>query len=115
MPATDTKATAERVLYTLKEFCFRNRISAPTYNEMRAQGRGPKEIRIGTKVLISPAAETEWQCARENPEGVEAQEIASTAKAMQDRGRRAAKKSIASSRHVSVCPESRARRAKAMA
>ncbi|HEY5131754.1 MAG TPA: hypothetical protein VIJ35_31425 [Bradyrhizobium sp.] len=101
MPTADTKPAAEGAAFTLKEFCFQNRISPPTYNELRAKGRGPKEIRIGTKVLITPKAEAEWRRARENPVGEEAGEIARIAKAMQERGRRAAKKSVASPNHVS--------------
>jgi hypothetical protein len=115
MPADDTKPAAKRAAKAITQFCATKQFSEPTYYKLKARGLGPREMRIGPIVRISPEAEDEWDRARENPVGEEAQEIARTAKALQERGRRAARKSVASPRHVSVCAESRARRAKVMA
>jgi hypothetical protein len=106
--ASSEDAAVERVAFPVPVFCGRNNLSEPSYYKMRAQGLGPKEMRIGTKVLITLAAEAEWQRARENPKGAEAAEIARTAKALQKRARRAAAKSIASPLHVSRCQRSKA-------
>jgi hypothetical protein len=111
MQTAGLEPALERVVFTIKEFCRRNGISVPTYGELRARGRGAKEMRIGTKVLITLSAEAEWQRARENPVGKEAEEIARTAKALQERGRKAAKKAVASPRHVSHRPIRRGCRA----
>lgn len=111
MQTTDTKPADEEVVRTIKKFCFRNDMCVPKYYEMRAAGRGPKEMRYGTAVRISPEAEAEWRRARENPVGEEAAEIARTVKALQERGRKAAKRAVASSKHVSRHTERRGSRA----
>ena len=41
----------ERVAFTVPEFCFRNGISRPTYHRLRAQGRGPVEMRLGLNAI----------------------------------------------------------------
>jgi len=48
-------------LMTLAEFCDRNRISKSTYHNLDAIGRAPATIRLGSRVLISPEAETAWR------------------------------------------------------
>jgi len=58
----------ERVAYTVPEFCFRNGISRPTYHRLRAQGRGPKEMRLGlNKILITADAERDWHELMQGP------------------------------------------------
>jgi hypothetical protein len=54
--------------YTVAEFCHRNRISLTSYYELRSRGQGPREMRVLSKVLISPAAEADWRHARETPD-----------------------------------------------
>ena len=55
-------STLERAAYSVQEFCLRNHISRPTYHRLRAEGRGPKEMRIGLNVIrITADAEREWQ------------------------------------------------------
>ena len=52
----------ERAAYTIPEFCFRNHISRPAYHRLRAQGRGPVEMRIGLNIIrITAEAERDWQ------------------------------------------------------
>jgi len=51
---------------TVAEFAQRNRISTGHYFVMRRRGDGPKETRIGRKVLISPEAEADWRRKHES-------------------------------------------------
>jgi len=58
----------ERVAYTVPEFCFRNNISRPTYHRLRAEGRGPVEMRLGLNAIrISADAERDWQQEMQKP------------------------------------------------
>src|SRR5262249_37441955 len=58
----------ERVAYTVPEFCFRNNISRPTYHRLRAEGRGPVEMRLGLNAIrISAEAERNWQLEMQKP------------------------------------------------
>jgi len=58
----------ERIAYTLPEFCFRNGISRPTYHRLRAEGRGPVEMRLGlNKILITADAERDWHRDMQQP------------------------------------------------
>jgi len=58
----------ERVAYTVPEFCFRNNISRPTYHRLRAEGRGPVEMRLGLNAIrITADAEREWQRQMQEP------------------------------------------------
>jgi hypothetical protein len=85
----------ERAAYTIPEFCFRNSISRPTYHRLRAEGRGPVEMRIGLNVIrITAEAERDWQRSMQEPrEDLETRAAARAVKA----GDAAAK----SSKHVS--------------
>jgi predicted DNA-binding transcriptional regulator AlpA len=57
-PSTDTNQ--ERDSYSILEFCKRNGISRGTFYNMRADGKGPKEKRVMSRVLISKVAAAEW-------------------------------------------------------
>ncbi|RWD88635.1 hypothetical protein [Mesorhizobium sp.] len=46
---------------SITEFCRRFGISTPTYFKMRAEGRGPREVRMaGSVVRITPEAIRDW-------------------------------------------------------
>jgi hypothetical protein len=61
-PVGGTRFALQRAAYSIPEFCFRNQTSRPTYHRLRAEGRGPKEMRIGLNVIrITADAEREWQ------------------------------------------------------
>ncbi|MFY9769405.1 MAG: hypothetical protein WBG18_17425 [Xanthobacteraceae bacterium] len=70
---------------TIKEFCARNRISHSTYFELRHQKKGPREMRVLGKVLITPEAEADWR--RE----CEIVHDDATVERFQERGRKAAR------------------------
>jgi hypothetical protein len=64
----------EPASFTIIEFCGRNRISPSQYFELKKQGKGPREMAVGTRgKRISQQAETDWQREREaaaaRPEG----------------------------------------------
>ncbi len=49
--------------FTIAEFCQRNRISRQFYSKLREQGKGPKEMRLGSRVLITREAADAWRTA----------------------------------------------------
>jgi hypothetical protein len=87
--------------FSIREFCRDHGISAPTYYELKKQGLGPAEMRIGTLIRISREAAAAWRHARENPDEAEADAVTRSAEALRERARRAAKRAIASPKHVS--------------
>jgi hypothetical protein len=50
----------EKNAFTINEFCERNSISKPQYFRLRAQGKGPRTFKNGTRDRISQEAETDW-------------------------------------------------------
>lgn len=51
----------EKDSYSIDDFCARNSISRAMYYLLKAEGDAPKEMRFGTKVLISKEAAAEWR------------------------------------------------------
>ena len=51
-------------LFTIKSFCLGHGISESFYHELRKQGLGPKEMRLGARVITHEAA-AEWRAERE--------------------------------------------------
>lgn len=94
-----TRSTAdsspERIAFTIPEFCFRNSISRPTYHRLRAEGRGPVEMRPGLNVIrITLEAERDWQRLMQEPrEDLEARAM--------KRAIRAGEAAVKSSNHIS--------------
>ena len=52
-------------LYTIEIFCERNRMSEAMYFKLKRQGKAPREMKIGKKILITPEAEADWRRERE--------------------------------------------------
>ena len=52
-------------LYTIEDFCERNRISEAMYFKLKRQGHAPREMKLGKKILITPEAEADWRRERE--------------------------------------------------
>src|SRR5262249_15791549 len=62
------RSPPERVAYTIPELWFRNGISRPTYHRLRAEGRGPVEMRLGLNAIrITADAERDWQRQMQKP------------------------------------------------
>ena len=58
---TTSTRNVERVSWTLDEFCARHGISRSTLRNLHAQGRGPAQVLIGTRLpRITAQAEREW-------------------------------------------------------
>ena len=58
----------ERAAYSVQEFCLRNHISRPKYHQLRAEGRGPVEMRLGLNMIrITADAERAWQQRMQEP------------------------------------------------
>lgn len=51
--------------FTIAEFCRRNAISRSMFYKIRALGRGPRLMLVGTHIRISIEAEADWKCASE--------------------------------------------------
>jgi hypothetical protein len=59
----------ERVAFTIPEFCLRNNISRQKYRTLRAEKRGPVEMRVGINtVRITIEAERDWQELMQEPQ-----------------------------------------------
>jgi hypothetical protein len=52
-------------MHSVESFCHSNGISIGLYYKLRGQGKGPRETRVGRRVLISPEAEADWRRERE--------------------------------------------------
>jgi hypothetical protein len=98
IPAT---TAAEPLACSIREFCRAHGISVPSYYSLKKQGLGPVEMRMGSLIRISTESAAAWRAARANPGEAEAEASAQTAEAMRARARRAAKRSVASPRHIS--------------
>ena len=49
-----------RALSTVEQFCDDHNISRAFYYKLRKQGRGPAEIKLGTRTMISPESAAAW-------------------------------------------------------
>jgi hypothetical protein len=74
--ATDTGPPIERLVFSVDEFCAAHGISRWTYYEMRKDGTGPHEMRIGHRIFISVEAAAKWRkaCERKAIQLVKARE-----------------------------------------
>ena len=93
----------ERAAYTIPEFCFRNNISRPTYHRLRAEGRGPVEMRVGLNLIrITAEAERAWQRQLQRPSA----DLERRARA---RAVKAGDAAVKSDKHISVAKRRAAR------
>lgn len=52
-------------LHTVPSFCEANMISISTYYALKRAGKGPREMKVNKRVLITPQAESDWRAERE--------------------------------------------------
>ncbi len=88
--------SAERVTFSIDEFCERNGISLFTYYKMQKQGVGPREIRFGSIVKISKAEEADWHRRMSQPSKANTL----LKKKLSAHAKRASKAAIASPKHI---------------
>ena len=63
---TGRKVIANQALaLTIAEFCEAHRLSQSMYFKIRGQGLGPREMRVGARVLITFEAAAAWRAERE--------------------------------------------------
>lgn len=55
----------ERETYSIPQFCEQHNISRSFYFRLRDAGIGPREMRVGSRVLISREAAAAWRRERE--------------------------------------------------
>lgn len=67
--AGDADIGPEPSCFTIPEFCRHHRLGPSTYYKLRGEGRGPREIRLGHKVLISRESAARWRRAMERKSG----------------------------------------------
>jgi hypothetical protein len=51
--------------HSIPSFCASNLISEQYYFKLKRNGKGPREIRLGKRVIITPEAEADWRRERE--------------------------------------------------
>jgi hypothetical protein len=59
------RGNMEREAYTIEEFCRSHGFSRAHYFNVAREGRGPRIMRVGARVLISKEAAAEWRRTRE--------------------------------------------------
>jgi hypothetical protein len=53
--------TGPLVAYTIPEFCAAHRISQAFYYQLKAGGRGPRERRLNSRIIITAESAAEWR------------------------------------------------------
>jgi hypothetical protein len=51
--------------YSIKAFCIAHNISEAFYFKLKKEGRGPREMAVGRRTLISIEAAADWRHERE--------------------------------------------------
>jgi hypothetical protein len=64
-PTTTAAGLPDGDCYSIVEFCNRHRITRQFYHRLRNRGLGPREMRLGRRVLITKEAAAAWRAARE--------------------------------------------------
>jgi hypothetical protein len=52
-------------VHNIESFCEANGISVSHYFVLKRNGKGPREMKVGKRILITPEAEAAWRRARE--------------------------------------------------
>jgi len=55
----------ERKAFTIGEFCDAHRISRAFFYKLKAQGKGPRTMHVGTREIISAEAAADWRLQME--------------------------------------------------
>jgi predicted DNA-binding transcriptional regulator AlpA len=59
------KHTVAPAAYSIDQFCAAHGICRASYYNMKKAGTGPREMRVGSRVLISYESAAEWRRERE--------------------------------------------------
>jgi hypothetical protein len=52
-------------MFSIKSFCVAHGISEAFYFELRKQNRGPRELRLGSRVFVTFESAARWRIERE--------------------------------------------------
>lgn len=63
------QAPMPRLALSIPEFCAAHGISVAFFYKLKKQGGGPREMKVGTRTLITFESAAEWRRARERPRG----------------------------------------------
>lgn len=64
-PKASSEPSIQKLALTVTSFCKAHEISTPTYYRLRREGKGPREMRVGSDIRISVEAAADWRRARE--------------------------------------------------
>lgn len=56
----------ESLTFSVDEFCHAHNISRAFFYKLRTRGLGPREMKIGTRTIISREAAADWRRDRES-------------------------------------------------
>ena len=59
------KRRTSNAAHTRLTFCENNGISESLYHKLKRLGKGPREIDLGDRIIITPQAEADWRRERE--------------------------------------------------
>jgi hypothetical protein len=71
-PEDDEPPPPRRLALSIQEFCEAHRISEDFYYKLKRQRQGPREMQVGSRVLISFESAAEWRREREAASTVKA-------------------------------------------
>ena len=71
-PDDDEPPPPPRLAVSILEFCDAFSISEGMYYKLKKQGLGPREMKVGTRTLISMEAADEWRRERERSTAADA-------------------------------------------
>jgi predicted DNA-binding transcriptional regulator AlpA len=67
--AAVSRLPTPRLALSIPEFCEAHGISEGLFYKLKKQGAGPREMKIGTRTLITFESAAEWRRAREHQHG----------------------------------------------
>jgi predicted DNA-binding transcriptional regulator AlpA len=59
------KKAPPTALFNITSFCLAHGISESFFYELRKQGLGPRELKLGSRVFITHESASEWRAQRE--------------------------------------------------
>jgi hypothetical protein len=68
--------------HTRLSFCDSNAISESLYFKLKRQGKGPREIELDGRIIITPEAERDWRAEREAETAMKRREAAAATAAV---------------------------------
>lgn len=66
------QTTTTPVTFSINEFCLAHRIGRTHFYDLLKEGRAPRLMRVGRRVLVSAEAAADWRRAMEQQTAAEA-------------------------------------------